>query len=131
MGYLAFNLSSKYLQFSKFSVRDIAPRDRYRRAIWVISSDIAPRDQYRRAIWGVLSDVAARFDRFDDFAGVLIVTRWGHSPYEMGAFPLQDEQISISSADRNEKLARASAYPLGWASGQVLLSSGVGCLQIS
>ena len=84
MGYLAFNLSSKYLQFSKFSVRDIAPRDRYRRAIWVISSDIAPRDQYRRAIWGVLSDVAARFGRFDDFAGVLIVTRWGHSPYEMG-----------------------------------------------
>ena len=75
MGYLAFNLSSKYLQFSKFSVRDIAPRDRYCRAIWVISSDIAPRDQYRRAIWGVLSDVAARFDRFDDFAGVLIVTR--------------------------------------------------------
>ena len=44
--------------------------------------------------------------------------------YEMGAFPLRDgehfplrdEQISISSADRNEKLARASAYPLGWAS---------------
>ena len=112
----------KFLQFSKFSVRDIAPRD-----------------QYRRAIWGVLSDVAARFGRFDDFAGVLIVTRWGHSPYEMGAFPLQDgehfplrvEQISISSADRNEKLARASAYPLGWASGQVLLSSGVGCLQIN
>ena len=36
--------------FSKFSVRDIAPRDRYRRAIWAILS----------------------------------VTRWGHSPYEMG-----------------------------------------------
>ena len=91
--------------FSKFSVRDIVPHNRYRRAIWAILS----------------------------------VTRWGHSPYEMGAFPLQDEehfplrgeQTSISSADRNEKLARASAYPLGWASGQVLLSSGVGYLQIT
>ena len=59
--------------------------------------------------------------------------------YEMGAFPLQDgehfplrvEQISISSADRNEKLARAPAYPLGWASRQVILSSGVGYLQIT
>ena len=94
-------------------------------------------------MWVISSDVASGFGRFDDFAGVLSVTRcvlrdggipltrWGHSPYEMGAFPLQDEQISISSADGNEKLARASAYPLGWASGQVLLSSGVGCLQIN
>ena len=40
--------------------------------------------------------------------------------YEMGAFPLRDGHF--------ENLARASAYPLGWASGQVLLSSGVGCL---
>ena len=40
--------------------------------------------------------------------------------YEMGAFPLRDGHF--------ENLARAPAYPQGWASGQVLLSSGVGCL---
>ena len=105
----------------------------------VVRDDNPARDRYRQAIWVISSNVASRFGRFDDFAGVLIVTRWGHSPYEMGAFPLQDgehfplrvEQISISSADRNENLARAPAYPLGWASSQVLLSSGVGCLQIN
>ena len=47
--------------------------------------------------------------------------------YEMGDISLMPKREKAKIGN----LARAPAYALGWASGQVLLSSGVGCLQIT
>ena len=82
MGYLAFNLSSKYLQFSKFSVRDIAPRDRYRAARSISPGDMGNFERYRAA----RSISPGEMGRFERCRRAFWQFRGRFERYKMGAF---------------------------------------------